>query len=102
MMVETKEITLDYKEQMLMSLRQNHKVNRMGQPEGLTFEDTEKRLKVINLIEPLTSEILLEDSDYNILKEAVLDVKYSIVAEELVQFCQDIKNAEDITVTEKN
>ena len=71
-------------------------------PEGLDIDNLKKRLRILDSLERAGEYLILEDSDYNLLCDLVQRNKWNIVAKEIVDFCEAIKNAPSAIPKEKS
>jgi hypothetical protein len=75
--------------------------DRNGQSRGFTAKENLMRLKILGLLEDAKDSVLLSEEDYNVLKEAVLAQRWSILAEAIAEFIQDVESAKLVEVEAK-
>ena len=73
-----------------------------GQPRGFGPVEMRKRLKVIKLVEECKdNKLLLEESEYHELKKCVSEQKWKAPHTTIMQYMDDVENAEEVEVAEK-
>lgn len=87
---EDKSIDFDYKYNILEVLNSTVGAS-FG--DGMTIEDIEKRLNIRKKVQTSTDVLLLEESDYEYLKKLVLEEKWKIADQVIIDYVNDIKNA---------
>ena len=63
---------------------------------GMTIEDVEKRLKIREQLNKSTDSLILEDTDFEYLKNLVLEEKWKFADQAIVDFVNDVKNANKV------
>ncbi len=91
--------TLDYKEQFMSVL--NNPLVKDGRPVGISVADMETRLRIRKLIQESAGEVLLESVDYYFLKDLVGQQEWMAVDNAIIEFVNDVRNAEEVPVEEK-
>jgi len=60
---------------------------------GISIEDVEKRLTIRKKLQDSSTKIILDEADYEYLKMLVLEEKWKIADQCIVDYVNDIKNA---------
>lgn len=94
------EIPFPYKDAILDALDSPPTDDR-GQPRGFGPREQRKRNKVVAIVEAAEDFVLLEDSDYHELKDAVNALNFRWRSEGIEQFMDAIDNAEEVEVEPK-
>lgn len=63
---------------------------------GISIEDVEKRINIRKKLHESKDIILLEEVDYEYLKKLVLEEKWKIADQVIVDYVNDIKNAKQV------
>ncbi len=69
-------------------------------PDGVTVSEMAKLIRVIDRLKIAedSGSILLEDADWQTLRERVEAAKFQFVAAEIVELVENVTNAETVTV----
>jgi hypothetical protein len=86
---EDKKIPFSYKETILSLL--NGIVDK-----GMTIEDIEKRIRIRNKVMNSETILKLEEVDYEYLKILVLEEKWKIADQSIIDFVNEIKNTKQV------
>jgi len=96
------EMAFDYKDSLTGALNQPPVDERTGHPRGFGPVEMRKRLKVIEQVENCKdNKLLLEESEYKELKKCVQDQKWQMAHPIILQYLDDVENAEEVEVAEK-
>jgi hypothetical protein len=91
----------DYKEHLIGALNSPPIDDRTGQPRGFGPSEMRRRISVIKHLEGNEDFVLLDNSDYNELKAAVLAQKWAIVDEAITDYTDAVEKAEEVEAEEK-
>lgn len=87
------EADFDYRVEMLNALN-------VIPPEGMTPKVMEDRLRVRNVVGESDNELLIEDTDYNILRNCINDVKWNVIDEKVTEYVKAVNDAVDVKIKE--
>lgn len=59
---------------------------------GISFVQMAKRLRIIEALEKSNDELVLEDADFELLKELTNEMKWGVVHKDIVKFCEEVTN----------
>jgi len=90
------EDSIDYKE-LLKTIAElpNQEKDRNGRATPMYAKDVRENMRVLKALEESKDVLNLEDSDYNNLKKKVLKVPWAKSTKNVIQFLDDIENAEE-------
>ena len=96
------ETDFDYKSSLIGALNEPPVDERTGQQRGFGPVEMRKRLKVLKQVEECKdNKLLLDESEYNELKKCVNEQKWKMAHPTIMQYIDDVENAEEVEVAEK-
>lgn len=72
--------------------------NQQGQPTGFSPSEMKERVRVLDILEDAEDELVLEDSDHRVLTSALKGFKWGFVHGRLIDFVEEIEEAEPVSV----
>lgn len=96
---ETQMQTSKFSDKDVISLIISGQAQKEG---GYSVQEIKDLLRLVNKVDSANDgePLLLEDSDYKLLKSKVDDFKWGAVDERIIEFVDAINNAEEVEVTE--
>jgi hypothetical protein len=78
---------LDYKKELIIIFR-----SPIDSKAGADIEEMRRSIRVLDALDRATDTLVLEDADYNYLKERVNRARFGMVHPAIVQFVDDMVN----------